>query len=87
MVRRYLGNGCVSRILVDCSDPNVCVRVQMKPYQVHYFIKIMEAYCHLVFVSPVNTREGIVALYATPDNMPEVREIVNNFPQPVEILA
>ncbi|PKM81749.1 MAG: hypothetical protein CVU89_08340 [Firmicutes bacterium HGW-Firmicutes-14] len=86
MVRRYRGDGCVSRFLDSCDDPSACIKVKMKPAQIHYFTKIMEAYCHLVFLSPVRPREGIVALYATPDNMPEVREILANFPHPVEIV-
>lgn len=86
MVRRYRGDGCVSRLLTGLNDPSSCIRVRMAPQEVHFFTKIMEAYCHMVFVSPVDTREGIVALYATPDNMPEVREILLNFPRPIEII-
>jgi hypothetical protein len=58
----------------------------MQPGQVHFFIKIMEAHSHLAFISPINSREGIVAIFATPDNMPEVRLILDNFPHQVEIL-
>lgn len=86
MVRRYRGDGCVSRFLAEAGDPATCIRVKMKPHEIHFFTKIMEAYCHLVFLSPVQPREGIVALYATPENMPRVREIVRNFPHPVKIL-
>ncbi len=86
MVRRYRGDGCVSRFLAQCGDPSTCIKVKMEPHRIHFFTKIMEAYCHMVFVSPVNPRAGIVALYATPDNMPEVRRIVDNFPHPVQIL-
>ncbi len=86
MVRRYRGDGCVSRFLKHCEDPSTCLRVRMEPHQVHFFTKIMEGYSHLVLISPVNAREGVVALYATPDNMPEVRKIVTNFPHSVEIL-
>ncbi|MHB9095662.1 MAG: DUF4911 domain-containing protein [Eubacteriales bacterium] len=86
MVRHYRGDGCVSRFLTDLVDPSTCIRVQMEAHQVHFFTKIMEAYCHLVFISPINAREGVVALYATPHNMPEVRKIVNNFPHQVKIL-
>ncbi len=86
MVRRYRGDRCVSRFFMECNDPSSCIRVRMKPDQVHFFTKIMEAYCHLVLISPINAREGIVALYATPDNMPEIRRIVLNFPHPIEIL-
>ena len=41
----------------------------------------------MVFVSPVDAGEGVVALYVTPDNMSEVQEIVHNFPHPIEILG
>jgi len=86
MVRRYRGDGCVSRFLKNIDDPSTCIRVRMEPHQVHFFTKIMEAYCHLVFISPVNAREGVVGLYATPENMTEVRKILANFPHPVEIM-
>ncbi len=76
----------MSRYLQELDDPSVCIRVKMEREQVHLFTRIMEAYCHLVFLSPVNSREGVVALFATPDNMPEVREIVANLPFDVVML-
>ena len=76
----------MSRHLQEIDDPSVCIRVKMEPGQVHFFTRIMEAYCHLVFISPVNSTEGVVALFATPDNMPEVREIVANLPFEVIML-
>lgn len=85
-MKRYRGTGCVSKIAKDIADPSTCIQVRMQPSQVNFFIKIMEAYNHLAFISPINSREGIVALFATPDNMPEVREILANFPHQVDIL-
>ncbi|MDT3700593.1 MAG: DUF4911 domain-containing protein [Thermincola sp.] len=85
-MKRYRGKGCVSRIAKEISDPETCVRVRMLPGQVNFFIKIMEAHSHLVFISPINPREGVVALSTTPDNMLEVKEILGNFPHKVDIL-
>lgn len=83
---KYRGVGCVSRFFTNPDDPAAILKVKMQPHQVHFFTKIMEAYSHLILVSPVNSREGIVALYAMPESMADVIEIVNNFPHPVEVL-
>lgn len=85
-MKRYRGTGCVSRIAGRIDDPSTCIRVRLHPARVHYFMKIMEAYSHLVFISPIDSREGIMALLATPDNMPEVRKILENFPGDIEIM-
>jgi len=67
------------------NDPSMCIRVKMEPKRIHFFTRIMEAYCHLVFISPVRPKDGVVVLCATPDNISEVKEIVKNLPFPVEV--
>lgn len=86
MVRRYRGNGSVSRNLTSLRGCPSFFIIKVEPCRVHFFTKILEAYSHIALIIPVNTREGMVAVYTTPDTMPEVKKIINNFPYSVEIV-
>lgn len=86
MVRRYRGKGSVSRHLASLRGNPSFFIIRIEPYRVHFFTKVMEAHSHMALIIPVNTGDGLVAVYATPETMPEVKIIVNNFPYPVEIM-
>lgn len=86
MSANYKGHGCVSRHMAALNDSTMYIKVKVKPQNVHFFTKVMEAYTHVVFIVPINTGEGVVGLFATPDNMPLLREILSHFPGELEIM-
>lgn len=86
MGRQYKGTGCVSRHFGKKEHRSACIVVKVAPHIVNFFTKIIEAHGHLAFIFPVNSHEGVLALYATPDNIPELCNVIDNFPYTAEIL-
>ncbi|WP_278078280.1 DUF4911 domain-containing protein [Syntrophomonas wolfei] len=56
------------------------------PQRIDLLTKIIEAYDHLGVVSTIDSGSGLVIIRGSEDTIPEIKEILNNLPFPVEVL-
>ncbi len=61
--------------------------LQVGPSLITDVNRIFEGYEYLALVSTVDRAKGILKLRATPDTMPEVKEIVEHLPVFVQVLT
>ncbi len=62
----------------------IYARVAVK--DIDLLTKIIEAYEHLGIVSTISQKEGTVVIRGTADTRPELIDILNTLPFPVEII-
>ncbi len=60
--------------------------MRLIPQKIDFLTKIIEAYDHLGIVSTIDPSAGVVIIRGTEDSIPEIKEIIDNLPFPLEVL-
>ena len=76
----------MSRKLPQPSCPKSYIKVKVPVEEANFFYRVMEGYTHLAFATTLEPKEGIVAIFTTPDNYPDLMEVLDNYPKGIQVL-
>lgn len=62
------------------------VRVQTKPQDINYVLKIVETYSHLAFAVQLDPGQGIVGFHTTRDQEKTLLSVLASLPRKLQIL-
>jgi len=75
---RYQGSGDLSRIRPDGDPASFYFQVKVKPSEINRFLRFMDGFTHLAFITTVEPQQGLIGIHTTRDTHLQVREIINN---------
>ncbi|MDA8234031.1 MAG: DUF4911 domain-containing protein [Clostridia bacterium] len=77
---RYHGGGNISRIYPEGDPAALYIQVKVEPSKINMFLRLMDGFTHLAFITTVKPAEGLMGIHTTRDTHQEVLEILYNLP-------